>query len=349
MQLRRFDGFAAGALALALTLTLAACGSDTTTTGGDSGSGKPTASTDCGYGIVFPTPIGPNQSSRALEAGFKQAAAAAGKRVTIVESSDEQSFLANLTALAAKHCYSAIGTMYFTSSTALAQVAKQFPSQKLFIIDGFVNAPSVTNFAAAPEQLTYIAGAMAAQLSKSKKIGIVLGDNEPSLLRFGNGFSQGAKLIDPAITVKTSFVGSFTDPAKSATLAVAQASQGVDLVYPASGSNLEIYAQGKRNGYQSIASDPTEYAQAKAKGADIAFVAIIDQQALGKATLADVIDGKAKGGAVDLGLADGVFDVPGVISGSSPYPLSAAVLAAGKRAYDGLKSGQLTVKDPTGS
>jgi basic membrane protein A and related proteins len=341
MQIKRLIGIAAGVLALAV----GACGSDEATSGDGTGAARTTASSGCGYGVVFPTAIGPNQSARAFDAGFR----AADEEVAIVESNDPQSFVANLKALAAKRCHTAIGTVFFSSSTALQQVARQFPEQSFFIVDGFVDAPNVTNFAGAPEQLTYIAGAMAAALSDGGKVGIVLGDDSPTLLRFQNGFEQGAKLTDPGVEVKASYVGSFTDPAKSATLAVAQASQGVDIVYPASGSNLEIYAQGGKNGYKAIASDPTEYEQAKAKGVDIAFVALIDQKALGEQALAAVADGKARGGVVELGLAEGVFDVPGVTGGRSPYPLPDAVLAAGARAYEGLKSGELTVSNPTGS
>ena len=346
MQLKRISAIAVGVL----TLALGACGSETATTS-DTGAATDaaSASTGCGYGIVFPTPIGPNQSARALDAGFRAAAEDAGEEISVVESTDNQSFIANLKALAAKRCHSAIGTVFFSSSTALQQVARQFPEQRFFIVDGYVEAPNVTNFAVAPEQLTYIAGAMAAQLSESKKIGVVLGDDSPTLQRFGNGFEQGAQLIDPSVEVKTSIVGSFTDPAKAATLAVAQASQDVDLIYPASGSNLEILAQASDDGYRAIASDPTEYAQARAKDAAIAFVALIDQQRLGEQALKALADGGATRGVAELGLAEGVFDIPGVTGGSSPYPLSDKVIAAGKRAYDGLKSGELTVKNPTGS
>jgi len=345
MQLKRISAIAVGVL----TLALGACGSETATPGGGADTTADASSGCGGYGIVFPSPIGPDQSARALDAGFKQAAAAADEEVTVVESTDAQSFLANLKALAAKRCYAAIGTVYFSSSSPLQQVARQFPDQSFFIIDGYVEAPNVTNFAAVPEQLTYIAGAMAAQLSDSKKIGIVIGDESPTLLRFRNGFQQGAQLIDPSVEVISSAVGSFTDPAKAATLAVAQASRGVDLVYPASGSNLEIYAQGKTHGYRTIASDPTEYAHARAKGADIALVGLIDQQVLGEQALKAIAEGRATRGVVELGLAEGIFDVPGVTGGTSPYPLPDAVIAAGRRAYDGLKSGELTVKNPTGS
>jgi basic membrane protein A and related proteins len=330
----------------AIALTIAACGSDSSST---EGTATATASKGCGYAVVFPTPIGPSQSERALADGMKRAAAAAGTQVTIVESRDQQSFATNLQAVAAKKCYAAIGTSFFASGAALQQVAKQFPSQKFFITDGFVQLKNVTNFAVAPEQLTYIAGAMAASLTKTKKIGIVLGDDSPTLLRFKNGFQQGAALIDPTVKVSTSYVGSFTDPAKSATLAVAQAGKGIDLVYPASGSNLEIYSQAKGHDYRAIASDPTEYAQARAKGAAIAFVSIIDQAAQGQQALAAVIAGKATGGVRELGLKDGVFNVPGVIKGASPYPLPSNAIAAGKRAFDGLESGKLKVSDPAGS
>jgi basic membrane protein A len=336
-----------------LAVFVAACGggsSSSTGSGGSSGEST-TASSEtgsegsgCGYGFVFPTPLGSNASERDIAEGLEKAASEGGQEVKIVESQNPQTFIANLEALAAEGCYTSIGTSFFESSSQLEQVANAYPEQQFFITDGLVELPNVTNFAIAPQELTFVAGAMAAELSKSKKIGAILGEETPALLLYSEGLEQGAQYIDPSVEVETSSVGSFTDPAKGGTLAVAQASQGVDLIYPASGSNLEIYAQAASHGYEVIASDPGELEEAKAKNDAIAFVAIVDQAAEGEQALLRVLEGEAEGGVQELGIKEHVFDVPGVTGGKSEFSLPPTVIAAGKKALGALESGEVKVE-----
>src|SRR4051812_18635784 len=62
------------------------------------------------------------------------------------------------------------------------------------------------------DQSGFLAGALAAQMSKSGIIGGVYGIEIPPVKKFRNGFEQGAKFINPDIKILGTYNDSFTKP-----------------------------------------------------------------------------------------------------------------------------------------
>ena len=240
-----------------MLLAATACGS---AGGGTSGGGG------CGIAFVHSAPIGVEQTSQDIQAGLQRAGHELGAKIRTVEASGLESLGDNLRALAAKRCYSAIGTAFAETSETVTKVAHDFPKQRFFTVQSGATAPNITDYTDAPEQVSFVAGAMAAAATKSKTVGVVLGMELPPVKRWKNGFVQGVHFIDPSVKVLVNYAGSFTDPAKSATIAVTQAGQGADLVFAASGSDMEISRQGAAHAYRTIITNPGEYKQASARG-----------------------------------------------------------------------------------
>ena len=82
----------------------------------------------------------------------------------------------------------------------------------------------------------YIAGSLAASLSESGVVGVVGGrEDVPPVVKFVNGYSAGAKSINPDIRVLEIYNESFTDPAKGASDAAQFIGEGADVIFGAGG------------------------------------------------------------------------------------------------------------------
>src|SRR2546430_825402 len=80
------------------------------------------------------------------------------------------------------------------------------------------------------DECKYLSGIVAAQESKSKKLGFVAAKPIPQVLRNINAFTLGARSVDPKITCQVIFTGDWSLPVKEAEATNNLIDQGVDVV-----------------------------------------------------------------------------------------------------------------------
>lgn len=195
----------------------------------------------------------------------------------------------------------------------LQEFASLYPDTKFAIIDTVVNEPNVQSISFAQNQGSFLAGAAAAMfteetnvkgINKDTVIGWVGGMDIPVLQDFYTGYDQGAKYINPDITILKSFAGSWNDPLKGKELALAQFEQGADVVMNvASGTGPGILEAAKESGHYAIGVDlnqdndqPGSVLTSMVKRVDSACYL----------TIKSVVDGDFKGGSTSyLTLEDG--------------------------------------------
>jgi len=117
------------------------------------------------------------------------------------------------------------------------------------------------------DQAGFLVGALAAQMTKSKKIGGVFGtDAVPPVWRFGEGYRAGAAYIDPSIEVTNvyhndvGFDKTFSDPEWGATTANSMTDKGVDVIFGGGGKtgNGAVTATAQKGVY-AIGVDSDQY------------------------------------------------------------------------------------------
>ena len=151
----------------------------------------------------------------------------------------------------------------FTQAPAVKKVAAEFPKTQFAIVDTVVDAPNVKSIVFRDEEGSFMVGALAAQVTKSGKLGFVGGMDLPQIRRFECGYAQGARHINPKIEVVGSMVGTtpaaWADPARGAELARSQFSRGVDVVFAAAGgTGLGVYQAAKDSGKFAIGVDSNQ-------------------------------------------------------------------------------------------
>jgi basic membrane protein A len=220
----------------ALTLLFAACGSDN-----DSKSGGKIDKLKIGL-VTDVGKIDDKSFNQSAWEGVQQTKKDLGAEVKFVETTDPKDYAKNIEQFATAK-YNVIVTVGFGLGEATVAAAKKYPNIKFIGVDQFQaeTLPNLSGLIFDEDKAGYLAGALAAQMSKSGTIGQVLGtDVVPPVVKFGKGYEAGAKSIKADIKVLTWYhpgglAKGFTDPEEGKKQALQMISQGADVIFGAGG------------------------------------------------------------------------------------------------------------------
>lgn len=156
-------------------------------------------------------------------------------------------------------------TTGFAIAEIMGTVAADFPDTKFVNVDGWLpEVPAnvqLINFT--EHQGSYLVGMMAAMASKSGTVGFIGGMDIPLIRHFGCGYAQGAKSVNPDITIVANMTGTtptaWNDPVKGSELAKAQIAQGADIIYAAAGgTGVGVLQTAADEGILSIGVDSNQ-------------------------------------------------------------------------------------------
>lgn len=207
--------------------------------------------------------------------GLQRAAQELGVTVDFVETQQPTDYETNLDRFASQGYDLVIG-VGFLMGEALQTVAARYPDVKFAIVDFAYEAPpeNVKGLVFREDQGGYLAGTMAALVSKSNNIGVVGGiEQVPAVKAFVDGYAAGAKAQKPDIRVQQVFVPSFTAPDQGAEQARSQIAEGADVIFGAGGqTGSGGIAEAAKQGAYVIGVDKDEYlttfGNGSAEGAD---------------------------------------------------------------------------------
>ncbi len=136
--------------------------------------------------------------------------------------------------------YNPIVVLGFQNAATVEEVAPKYPDTKFAIIDvGWLDIPNLRQITFAEHEGSYLVGMLAAMASESDTVGFIGGMDVPLIRHFACGYAQGAKAVNPDITVIANMTGTtpaaWNDPVKGGELTKSQISQGADVVYAAAG------------------------------------------------------------------------------------------------------------------
>ena len=199
----------------------------------------------------------------------------------------------------------------FAQADGLTVVAKEYPKTKFGIIDMVVELPNVHSFVFKEHEGSYLAGMLAALASAGGKVGFIGGMDIPLIRKFGCGYVQGVKAVDPNMEVFSNMTGStpaaWNDPVRGGELAKSQIERGARVVYAAAGATgigvLQAVADAGKLGI-GVDSDqnylhPGHMLTSMVKRVDVATQDLFNDAKAGKFTA----------GISNLGLKEGGVDV----------------------------------------
>jgi basic membrane protein A len=151
----------------------------------------------------------------------------------------------------------------FAFGDVLNKVAPDFPDTKFAIVDMVVDQPNVKSVVFNEHEGSYLVGMMAALASKTGTVGFIGGMDIPLIRKFGCGYAQGVKAVNPDAKIVLNMTGTtpaaWNDPVKGAELTKAQKAQGADVIYAAAGgTGVGVLQTAADEGILSIGVDSNQ-------------------------------------------------------------------------------------------
>jgi len=140
----------------------------------------------------------------------------------------------------------------YAVETEARQVAADYP--KTAFLMGSSGGPAGDNFGVfgtRNHEAAYLAGMLAAPLSKSNIFGSVGGYPIPEVNLLINAFRMGVKEVSPDAKFLNGFIGTWFDPAKAKEAAIAQIDAGADILF---GERIGTADGAKERGVRAIGS-----------------------------------------------------------------------------------------------
>lgn len=233
----------------------------------------------------------------------------------------------------------------FEYTDAALKAGHDFPRTYFVVTSGSGSSANVASLSFQIEQAAYVEGVLAGEMTKTGVAGAVGGIELPAIKLTFDGFRRGFQSVRPGGRVLTSFIGSFDDVGAAKEAALAQISQGADMlfhdadaaglgVFDAAGQ-AHIYAFGANRNQNAVA--PEVVLASAVTSIPQAFLKIA----------AEVKAGDFRPGMLELGMKDAMVHV--LINPHLEPRIPATALAAMKHAEQQIVSGAIVFESLPGT
>ncbi|MCW3473585.1 BMP family ABC transporter substrate-binding protein [Limobrevibacterium gyesilva] len=213
-------------------------------------------------GFVYVSPIGDAGWSFQHELGRRAVDAALGSAVktVYVENVEEGADAERVIRKLASDGNELIFATSFGYMNPTLKVAQQFPKIRFEHATGYKRAANVATYSARFYEGRYVAGMIAARMSKTGIMGDVAAFPIPEVVQGINAFTLGARSVNPKAQVKVVWTSSWFDPGKERAAADVLIAQGADVITHHTDSTA-IAQVGEEKGVFTVAynSDMAKY------------------------------------------------------------------------------------------
>jgi basic membrane protein A len=291
---------------IALSLLLFSCGKKTDTQNSEN---------KFKAGLVFDVGgRGDKSFNDAAYRGLEKAKLELGIEFEYIEPGPGADREAALRQFASRKDISVIFGIGFIFTDEITKMAAEFPDKKFGCIDYTVDPaktipPNLLALEFREDGGSFLVGSIAGLMTKTNKVGFVGGMESPLIKKFQVSYEAGVKYSNPNCSVLIGYAGvtgdAFKNPGKGKELALGQYSDGVDIIYHASGvTGLGVFEAAREMKKYAIGVDSDQNDEAPGfiitsmmKMVDVAVYKTIDQVKAGtfKGGRVEVLGLKSKG------------------------------------------------------
>jgi basic membrane protein A len=183
----------------------------------------------------------------------------------IIPSSDDDAEAQMV--LYATERYDAVIGLGYSDAQGIQDAAKRFDEVHFAIVDAFGTRANLVSINFNEAQGAFLAGALAALVSRTHHVAFVGGADVPLIERSEAGFSAGAREADPHVRVDVRYLDTFTDSDSAHETAGALLNGGADIIFAVAGpAGLGVFdAVKERPHAYAIGADVDEDALAPGK------------------------------------------------------------------------------------
>jgi basic membrane lipoprotein Med (substrate-binding protein (PBP1-ABC) superfamily) len=179
-----------------------------------------------------------------------------GCKVETVEEGHPQKFEDNLADFARRGAKVVFAHGYEYQDPCLA-VGKKFPETVFVVSSGDKTAANECPIVLRLDESCYLAGILAAHVTKTKKIGAVGGMQIPPVKSGFEAFARGARKVDPKVeVVPAAYLGTWDDVQKGREQALALLAAGCDvIIHNADHAGLGVFSAAKDKGALAVGTN----------------------------------------------------------------------------------------------
>lgn len=316
-------------IALLATALLAACGG-----GGDA---KPAAQAGAGafrVALLTPGPISDKAWNGGAYAGLMRIKDSLGAQVSHVQTKSPQEFDENFRQYGVQG-YDLVFGHGFEFQEAAARAAKEFPKTVYVTTSGHTLGANLAGMDFAFEEGAYLAGMVAASVSKTGTLACIGGTELPPVTASFKAFELGAKSVNPKVQVLTGYIGNWDDVSAGKEQALAYIARGADVVFQnADAAGLGIIQAAREKQVYAVGANADQ--NAVAPETVIGSVVIDVPHAL-LSVAREVQQQQFRSRVIALGLKDEVvrWTVNPQLAARVPAPITKAVDSVAARLRDG--------------
>ncbi len=294
---------------------------------------------DAGFRVALltPGPITDQAWNAGAYAGLMRIRDSLSAQVSHIQTKSPADFEENFRQYGAQG-YDLVFGHGFEFQDAASRVGPDFPKTVFITTSGNRVRANVAPIVFGFEEPSYLAGVLAASLSKSRLIGAIGGTELPPVRSSFLAFEAGVHATDPRARVFTSYVGSWEDASTAKEQALALIHRGVDVVFQnADAAGLGIFQAARESkGVYVFGANADQ--NAVAPDVIIASV-VIDLPHAFLVVARSVKDGKFKARVLRLGEDEKVVEL--VLNPKLAGVISPAARAAVDSARAGIASGRI--------
>lgn len=242
--------------------------------------------------------------------GIQKAGKDYGVDAQFLQSREQADYASNLTLAAGRA--EIVVTLGYLYADTVKEVAPHFPKTKFIHIEGDAAAENVASFDFKSEEAGFLAGLTAGLFTKKMLVGVVAGMDIPPIEAYVSGFRAGVKTAERArghdIEVIVSQAGSFNDPVKGKSLAIAMMDRGADVIFRAAGNTGIGVTEAVKatDGVYMIAEDLDQDAEIPGR---VLVSTLKRMDVVVHDAVRDVVEGRFRGGHRWFGASDGAIDI----------------------------------------
>ena len=267
-------------------------------------------------------------------AGLQEAQRRLGVQIDVLESHSTADYFSNLTLMATKDTDETFAVGVDMLKDVIG-VARRWPKRTFALIDAVSDVPNITSVTFREQDGAFLAGALAALVTKTKTIGFLGGEDVPQSRKFESAYRAGAREADPAVHVLVRYAGSFTNSDGGRRLARELFDHHADVLVAAAGrTGLGAFDEVKSHrgdyvigvNYDQAPLAPGKVLTSVVKRIDVAVYRVCE----------DAVSQKQLSGTLELGLQDGAIgltDLPAMRKVIAPT--SSRMTAIYRAVYDG--------------
>jgi basic membrane protein A len=188
--------------------------------------------TDGGFRVALltPGPISDQSWNAGAYKGLEQIRDSLGATISHIQTKTPAEFEDNFRQYGSQG-YNLVFGHGYEYQDAAARVGPEFPKTTYVVTSATTTGTNVAGLMFGFADASYLAGMLAASVTKTDKLGVIGGTELPPVVESFRAFEQGAKAVNPNISIVTAYIGNWDDVSAGKEQALAQIARGVDVIF----------------------------------------------------------------------------------------------------------------------